>query len=151
SLNKKRKEPEHSVSPVTSSDKDSSSDNSSSEDESDVDITERTDVPDNLKPHVERLRALRSRIAQSTQDNRREVYKEHQRQRENASEHRRHERKRREAEKLQRRENYTGTNYERSRFKEYSIEQVEKYERKRAKAEANIERGFAGYEQMNQR
>ncbi|KAJ1848590.1 pre-mRNA-splicing factor SYF2, partial [Coemansia sp. RSA 2703] len=29
--------------------------------------------------------------------------------------------------------------------------QVEKYERKRAKAEANIERGFAGYEQMNQR
>ncbi|KAJ2635880.1 pre-mRNA-splicing factor SYF2 [Coemansia sp. RSA 1286] len=129
-------------------DEDESSDES---DDSDVDITERTDIPEALKPQIERLRALRARMAQSAQENKREIYKEHQRRHENPGEQRRQERKRQEAEKLKRREEYAGDDYERSRFMKYSIDEVQKYEEKKAKAEANTERGFTDYAQVNQR
>ncbi|KAJ1965464.1 pre-mRNA-splicing factor SYF2 [Dipsacomyces acuminosporus] len=139
------------------SDSESSSNASSSDDEDDVsedsdrDVTERTDIPDGLKPQVERLKALRARLAQSTQDNKREVYKEHQRMREPPGEQRRYDRKRREAEILKEREEYQGSDYERSRFWSYSAEQVEKYEEKKRKRQDNVERGFTDFAQVNQR
>ncbi|KAI7830822.1 SYF2 splicing factor-domain-containing protein [Kickxella alabastrina] len=130
-----------------------SSDDSDSEDsdESEVDITERTDIPEDLKPQVDRLRMLRERLAQSAQDNKREVYKEHQRLRENPGDQRRQDRKRKEAEILQKRDEYTGNDYERTRFLDYTIEQVEKYEKKKGKGRDNVERGFTDYSQVNQR
>ncbi|KAJ2750380.1 pre-mRNA-splicing factor SYF2 [Coemansia pectinata] len=124
---------------------------SSSESDSETDITERTDLPPQIQPKVDRLRALRQRLHKSTQDNRREVYQEHQRKHENPSDERRQARKRREAEILKHKEEYTGTDYERSRFKDYSIEQVEHYEEKQKEREANAERGFTDYSQVNRR
>ncbi|KAI9504907.1 SYF2 splicing factor-domain-containing protein, partial [Coemansia spiralis] len=100
---------------------------------------------------VERLKAIRERLTKSVQENKRDVYKEHQRLRENPGEQRRQERKRREAEVLKQREEYTGTDYERSRFWEYSIERVEKYEEKKRKHEENAEHGFTDYAQVNRR
>ncbi|KAJ2765137.1 pre-mRNA-splicing factor SYF2, partial [Coemansia nantahalensis] len=61
------------------------------------------------------------------------------------------ERKRREAQKLKLREEYAGDDYERSRFWDYSVEQVEQYEEKRRRREDNRERGFTDYSQVNQR
>ncbi|KAJ2856217.1 pre-mRNA-splicing factor SYF2 [Coemansia erecta] len=135
----------------SSSDETNSSDDESSDDETPLDITERTDIPDSLKPQIDRLRSLRTRLAQSAQENKREIYKEHQRKNENPGDQRRQERKRREAEKLQKREEYTGDDFERSRFMQYSIEQVQRYEEKRAKGKDNVERGFTDYAQVNQR
>ncbi|KAI8320960.1 SYF2-domain-containing protein [Martensiomyces pterosporus] len=140
----------------SSGEEDSSSDseNDGSDDTSDddeQDITQRADIPDSLKPQVERLKLLRARLAQSTQDNKREVYQEHQRLRENPGDLRRQERKRREAEILKEREEFQGSDYERSRFWDYSAEQVEKYEEKKRKRQENMERGFTDYSQVNQR
>ncbi|KAJ1648229.1 pre-mRNA-splicing factor SYF2 [Coemansia asiatica] len=135
----------------SSSDETNSSDDESSDDETPLDITERTDIPDSLKPQIDRLRSLRTRLAQSAQENKREIYKEHQRKNENPGDQRRQERKRREAEKLQKREEYAGDDFERSRFMQYSIEQVQRYEEKRAKGKDNVERGFTDYAQVNQR
>ncbi|KAJ2157228.1 pre-mRNA-splicing factor SYF2 [Coemansia sp. RSA 552] len=129
----------------------SSDDSSSGEEESDVDVTERSDIPEDLQPQVERLRALRQRLAQSTQDNKKEVYQEHQRKHEDPREQRRQSRKRREAQILQHREEYAGEDYERSRFMDYSIEQVERYEERKRQREENRELGFTDYDQVNQR
>ncbi|KAJ2471240.1 pre-mRNA-splicing factor SYF2, partial [Coemansia sp. RSA 2322] len=79
------------------------------------------------------------------------VYQEHQRQHENVNDEKRQARKRREAEILKAREEYTGNDYERSRFKDYSIEQVEKYEDRQRERENNAERGFTDYAQVNRR
>ncbi|KAJ2796556.1 pre-mRNA-splicing factor SYF2, partial [Coemansia furcata] len=57
----------------------------------------------------------------------------------------------REAEILKQKDEYTGDDYERSRFKDYSIERVERYEEKRKEREANTERGFTDYAQVNRR
>ncbi|KAJ2719872.1 pre-mRNA-splicing factor SYF2 [Coemansia sp. Benny D115] len=130
---------------------DASSDSSGSEDEAEVDITERKDIPESLRSQVDLLRTLREKLAESSQENKREIYKEHQKQHENPGEQRRHERKRREAEILQKRDEYTGKDYERSRFWDYSVERVEKYQEKKRKAEENIERGFTDFAQMNRR
>ncbi|KAJ2004850.1 pre-mRNA-splicing factor SYF2 [Coemansia thaxteri] len=120
-------------------------------DAEDIDITERTDIPTQLQPQLERLKALRARLHKSTQENKREVYQEHQRQHENVNDEKRQARKRREAEILKAREEYTGNDYERSRFKDYSIEQVEKYEDRQRERENNAERGFTDYAQVNRR
>ncbi|KAJ2394395.1 pre-mRNA-splicing factor SYF2 [Coemansia sp. RSA 2559] len=130
------------------SNSDSSDEESSSANE---DITERKDIPEQFKAQVDRLKALRERLAKETQDNKRDVYKEHQRLRENPRDQRRQERKRREAEILQQKEEYSGQDYERSRFWEYSIDRVEKYEAKKRKNEENAERGFTDYSQINRR
>ncbi|KAJ2766945.1 hypothetical protein IWQ56_003518, partial [Coemansia nantahalensis] len=96
------------------SDRDSDRDSDSgSESESEPDITQRNDIPEALRPQVDRLRALRARLATSSQDNKRDLYKEHQRHRENPGEEQRQERKRREAQKLKLREEYAGDDYER--------------------------------------
>ncbi|KAJ1916668.1 pre-mRNA-splicing factor SYF2 [Coemansia sp. S100] len=123
----------------------------SSESEAEIDITERTDLPPQIQPHVDRLLALRQRLHKSTEENRREVYQEHQRKHENPSDERRQLRKRREAEILKHKEEYTGTDYERSRFKDYSIEQVQSYEEKKNEKDSNVERGFTDYSQVNKR
>ncbi|KAJ2767254.1 hypothetical protein IWQ57_004023, partial [Coemansia nantahalensis] len=83
---------------ASSSDGDSGSDRDSDRDsdsgsESEPDITQRNDIPEALRPQVDRLRALRARLATSSQDNKRDLYKEHQRQRENPGEEQRQERK----------------------------------------------------------
>lgn len=130
---------------------DTSSSESSSEDEATVDITERADLPHHLQSPVDRLRDLRQRLATSSQANQREVYQEHQRKHENPAEQRKQDRKRREALALQQRLEYTGDDYERSRFKDYSIEQVERYEQKRKRRQDNKELGFTDYAQVNQR
>ncbi|KAJ2711510.1 Pre-mRNA-splicing factor SYF2 [Coemansia spiralis] len=119
--------------------------------DSEPDITHRDDIPKSLRPRVDRLKALRERLAKSSQDNKRDLYKEHQRQRENPGEEQRQERKRREAQKLQLKDEYAGGDYERSRFWDYSVEQVEQYEGKRQRREDNRERGFTDYSQVNQR
>ncbi|KAJ2082549.1 pre-mRNA-splicing factor SYF2 [Coemansia sp. RSA 988] len=124
---------------------------SSDEDDDHIDITLRDDIPEQLLPQVDRLRALRARLAKSSQDNKREIYKEHQRQHENPGEQRRQERKRREALIMKAKEEHSGSDYERSRFWDYSIEQVENYEEKKRKREVNRERGFTDYTQVNQR
>ncbi|KAJ2343117.1 pre-mRNA-splicing factor SYF2, partial [Coemansia sp. RSA 2618] len=148
--------PERSVEPQpadnsSSDDSSSNDDSSSSSSDDDQDITERTDIPETMQPHIERLKQLRQRITESSQLNKREMYQEHQRSHENPRTHRKHEQKRREAQILKHRDEYTGDDYERSRFMDYSIEQVEKYnERKRERAE-NVERGFTDYAQVNQR
>ncbi|KAJ1830629.1 pre-mRNA-splicing factor SYF2 [Coemansia sp. RSA 2711] len=136
--------------PVDSPSTDSSSSSSESEDE--VDITERTDIPAHMQPQVERLKQLRQRLSQSSQANRRETYQEHQRMHENPRTQRRNERKRRQAEILQHRDQFASSSeYERSRFWDYSIEQVEKYEEKRQRREDNREHGFTDYAQVNQK
>ncbi|KAJ2743202.1 pre-mRNA-splicing factor SYF2 [Coemansia sp. BCRC 34301] len=137
---------EHPQSPLATDD---SSGESSSDDE--LDITERTDIPPQLQPQVDRLLMLRQRLLKSSHDNRREVYQEHQRKHESVGDERRQARKRREAELLQQREQYTGNDYERTRFKDYSIERVERYEAKQMEKEGNMERGFTDYEQVNRR
>ncbi|KAJ2520529.1 pre-mRNA-splicing factor SYF2 [Coemansia sp. RSA 2049] len=123
----------------------------SSDSSSEEDITERKDIPEQLKAQVDRLRAIRERLVKGVEDNKRDVYKEHQRLRENPRDHRRQERKRREAEILKEREEYLGQDYERSRFRDYSIEQVERYEEKKRGREENAERGFTDYSQVNRR
>ncbi|KAJ2609990.1 pre-mRNA-splicing factor SYF2, partial [Coemansia sp. RSA 1365] len=127
------------------------SNQSSDEDEHCIDITLREDIPEQLRPQVDRLKALRARLAESSQNNKREIYKEHQRQHENPGEQRRQERKRREALIMKAKEEHSGEDYERTRFWDYSIEQVENYEEKKRKREANRERGFTDYTQVNQR
>ncbi|KAJ2171184.1 hypothetical protein EV181_007843, partial [Coemansia sp. RSA 532] len=47
------------------------SDTSSSD--SDVDVTERTDIPPSMQPQIDQLRLLRTRIAQSSLDNKRDT------------------------------------------------------------------------------
>ncbi|KAJ1825019.1 pre-mRNA-splicing factor SYF2 [Coemansia sp. RSA 2671] len=125
----------------------SSSDVSDTEE---TDIAERTDLPPQVQPKVDRLLQLRQRLHKSTEENRRQVYQEHQRTHENPSDQRRQARKRREAEILQQKEQHTG-DYERSRFKDYSIEKVEAYEEKQAQRAENVERGFTDYSQVNRR
>ncbi|KAJ1796271.1 pre-mRNA-splicing factor SYF2 [Coemansia sp. RSA 2399] len=141
--------------PHKSKGKEAAHSNSDSSDEEssgvDEDITERKDVPEQFKAQVDRLKAIRERLAKGTQDNKRDVYKEHQRLRENPRDQRRQERKHREAELLQEKEEYSGQDYERSRFWEYSIDRVEKYEAKKRKNEENAERGFTDYTQVNRR
>ncbi|ORX72648.1 hypothetical protein DL89DRAFT_281378 [Linderina pennispora] len=46
---------------------------------------------------------------------------------------------------------YQGDDYERTRFKEYSVEQVERYEDKRRRKEERKETGFTDFAQVNQR
>ncbi|KAJ2850309.1 pre-mRNA-splicing factor SYF2 [Coemansia brasiliensis] len=129
---------------------DSSNGSSSSESESsDEDVTERKDIPKHMQSQVERLKQIRQRLSQSSQENKREIFQEHQRLQDNPRAQRRQERKRREAEILKHREEFTGDDYERSRFWEYSIEQVEKYEDKKRQREENRERGFTDYAQVN--
>ncbi|KAJ2654587.1 pre-mRNA-splicing factor SYF2 [Coemansia sp. RSA 1200] len=130
---------------------DSGEETDSSDSSSEEDITERKDIPEQFKAQVDRLRAIRERLAKGVEDNKRDVYKEHQRLRENPRDHRRQERKRREAEILKEKEEYSGHDYERSRFRDYSIEQVEKYEEKKRGREENAERGFTDYSQVNRR
>ncbi|KAJ2801725.1 Pre-mRNA-splicing factor SYF2 [Coemansia guatemalensis] len=124
---------------------------SSDEDDDHIDITLREDIPEQLRPQVDRLKALRARLAGSSQSNKRDIYKEHQRKHENPGEQRRQERKRREALIMKAKEEHSGADYERSRFWDYSIEQVENYEEKKRKREENRERGFTDYAQINQR
>ncbi|KAJ2550286.1 pre-mRNA-splicing factor SYF2 [Coemansia sp. RSA 1933] len=131
----------------TSSDESNSSDSDAGEE----DITERTDIPEQFKSQVDRLKAIRERLAKGAQENKRDVYKEHQRLRENPRDQRRQEQKRREAEILKEKDEYAGEDYERSRFWEYSIDRVEKYEAKKRKHEENAERGFTDYAQVNTR
>ncbi|KAJ2777343.1 pre-mRNA-splicing factor SYF2 [Coemansia javaensis] len=127
------------------------SDSDSDSDSEAEDVTQRKDIPEHLRLQVDRLKALRERVARSSQDNKRDLLREHQRQHENPGEQRRQERKRKEARRLQLREEYTGDDYERSRFWDYSVEEVEKYEEKRRRREDNRERGFTDYTQVNQR
>ncbi|KAJ2461162.1 pre-mRNA-splicing factor SYF2 [Coemansia sp. RSA 2424] len=145
---------EHPPSPHAVNDQTSSNESSTSSDEQE-DITERpNDIPTQLQPQVARFLALRQRLQKSQTENQREVYQEHQRKHENTDHHsvrNRRSRKRREAELLQHREQYTGDDYERTRFKDYSIERVEKYEGKQREREENREKGFTDYEQVNSR
>ncbi|KAJ2490440.1 pre-mRNA-splicing factor SYF2 [Coemansia sp. RSA 2050] len=123
---------------------------SDASDEEEIDIAERADLPPQVQPKVDRLLQLRQRLHKSSEENRREVYQEHQRSHENPSDQRRQARKRREAEILQQKEQCAG-DYERSRFKDYSIEKVESYEERQAQKAENAERGFTDYSQANRR
>ncbi|KAJ2503162.1 pre-mRNA-splicing factor SYF2 [Coemansia sp. RSA 1972] len=125
-----------------------SSSDSSSEDE--VDITERTDIPQSMQPQIDRLRLLRSRIAQSSVDNKRDMYAEHQRNHSNPRHDRKNETNKRKAQ-IQSQRDALGTTYERTRFMEYSIDQVTKYEERKRQREENRERGFTDYAQVNQK
>ncbi|KAJ2449453.1 pre-mRNA-splicing factor SYF2 [Coemansia sp. RSA 2336] len=127
----------------------SSSSSSSGEESGDEDVTERKDIPQHMQSQVERLKQIRQRLSQSSQENKREIFQEHQRLQDNPRAQRRQERKRREAEILKHREEFAGDDYERSRFWDYSIEQVEKYEDKKRQREENRERGFTDYAQVN--
>ncbi|KAJ1858002.1 pre-mRNA-splicing factor SYF2 [Coemansia sp. RSA 1822] len=125
-----------------------SSSDSSSEDE--VDITERTDIPSSMQPQIERLRLLRTLVAQSSLDNKRDMYAEHQRNHENPQRQRKSDAQKRKAQ-IQSRRDTLGASYERSRFMEYSIDQVAKYEERKREREDNRERGFTDYAQVNQK
>ncbi|KAJ2900393.1 pre-mRNA-splicing factor SYF2 [Coemansia aciculifera] len=129
------------------------SSSSSSSDEEERDIAKRTDLPSHLQPHATRLLALRQRLQKSSTDNRREVYQEHQRKHEHPGDERRQARKRRAAELLLLHDEAASTSadYERTRFKDYSIERVEKYQAKVAEREGNREQGFTDYAQVNAR
>ncbi|KAJ1935242.1 pre-mRNA-splicing factor SYF2, partial [Linderina pennispora] len=116
-----------------------------------ADITERQNIPAQLQPQVERLKALRARLAHSSQENKKQVYEEYQRSRENPGSERRAERKRRAAEIAKDKMDYQGDDYERTRFKEYSVEQVERYEEKRRRKEERKETGFTDFAQVNRR
>ncbi|KAJ1674280.1 pre-mRNA-splicing factor SYF2 [Spiromyces aspiralis] len=137
-----------------SSDSDSDSDGSSSSDDGNhVDITERTDIPENLKQRVNRLKALRSRMSASMQDNRKDVFAAFQASKQDPNQDIKAERKRRHAEILQLRDHYeeTGQDYERSRFWDYSIERVGKYKEKQKEREARVDRGFTDWNQVTKK
>ncbi|KAJ1780169.1 pre-mRNA-splicing factor SYF2 [Coemansia sp. RSA 2167] len=121
------------------------SDTSSSSD-SEVDVTERTDIPPSMQPQIDQLRLLRTRIAQSSLDNKRETYLEHQRIHSSS----RTDTKKRKAQIQSNRDSHA-TSYERTRFMEYSIDQVSKYEERKQLKEENRERGFTDYAQVNQK
>ncbi|KAJ1940507.1 pre-mRNA-splicing factor SYF2 [Linderina macrospora] len=150
-LNEVTEKTEEEQQKVTAEDSETSSDSDSSEDESAIDITERGNLPAHLQPQVERLKALRARLAHSSQENKKQVYEEYQRSRENPGAERRTERKRRAAEIAKDKMEYQGDDYERTRFKEYSVEQVERYEEKRRKNEDRRETGFTDFAQVNRR
>ncbi|KAJ2147428.1 pre-mRNA-splicing factor SYF2 [Coemansia sp. RSA 678] len=114
--------------------------------DSDVDVTERTDIPPSMQPQIDQLRLLRTRIAQSSLDNKRDTYAEHQR----LHTSHRNDTKKRKAQ-IQSHRDTLGTSHERSRFVEYSIDQVSKYEQRKQQKEENRERGFTDYAQVNQK
>ncbi|KAJ1665620.1 pre-mRNA-splicing factor SYF2 [Coemansia sp. RSA 1813] len=147
----KKVEPDEGAAHCNSDSNHSSEASDSNDSDADEDIAERKDIPEQFKSQVDRLKAIRERLAKSTQENKRDVYKEHQRLRENPRDQRRQERKHREAEILKEKEEYSGQDYERSRFWEYSIDRVEKYEERKRKIEENAERGFTDFTQVNRR
>ncbi|KAJ1908593.1 pre-mRNA-splicing factor SYF2 [Tieghemiomyces parasiticus] len=125
-----------------------------SEEESDADAVEAVinnpDLPDALKARADKLKQLRARMRTSVHDNRKDIYAEHQRSKIDPRHVARREREQREATILQARElaEDRGEDYERSRFWEYSIEAVDKYNAKQeAKRAREDDARFSGHAQ----
>ncbi|RKP36057.1 SYF2 splicing factor-domain-containing protein [Dimargaris cristalligena] len=107
-------------------------------------------APDTLKERALRLQQVRSLLASSSTENKRDLYAEKQREKSDPRQQAKQERTKREAEILQARETATeqGVDYERSRFWDYSIDAVEKWNAKQeAKKTREQEARFASHGQ----
>ncbi|KAJ1949566.1 pre-mRNA-splicing factor SYF2 [Dispira parvispora] len=103
-----------------------------------------------LQTRTARLEALRKRLIKSTQANRREIYAEHQRAHADPRDQGRRDRAKRRADILLAREQAReqGKDYERKRFWEYSVEDVETWEAKQDAKLARVEGAkFASHDQ----
>ncbi|KAJ1654259.1 Pre-mRNA-splicing factor SYF2 [Dispira simplex] len=103
-----------------------------------------------LQTRTARLEALRQRLTQSSQANRREIYAEHQRAHTDPRDQGRRDRAKRQADILlaQEQAREQGKDYERQRFWEYSVEDVEEWEAKQDAKAARIEGAkFASHDQ----
>ncbi|KAJ3111911.1 hypothetical protein HDU96_005167 [Phlyctochytrium bullatum] len=102
-----------------------------------------------LADRFSKLKELSRLRSMSKEDNRKEVYTEFQSVKRNPKDDIRAERKKREAEILAKRQEAeeTGTDYERSRFMNYSVQDVERYEKKLKQKSKRADTGFTDYTQ----
>ncbi|KAI9296988.1 SYF2-domain-containing protein [Neoconidiobolus thromboides FSU 785] len=110
-------------------------------------------VGSKVNERLSKLDQLRKRMKESSEANRKEVFAEFQRSKANPKLDSKIERQRLEAERLQARMEAQdkGEDYERSRYWEYSAEQVEKWEQKEREKEERSEVGFTDHMQAAER
>ncbi|CAG8558020.1 8240_t:CDS:1 [Ambispora leptoticha] len=110
-------------------------------------------MADALKARLEKLAELRKLKDEAIQENRKELYAEHQRSKTNPREETKRERKRNEAEKLLARQEAEkkGEDWQRKNFWDISIEDAEKWEEKQEKKASRANTGFTDYNQVAQK
>ncbi|KAJ3332700.1 hypothetical protein HDU76_013379 [Blyttiomyces sp. JEL0837] len=106
---------------------------------------------DKMKERMKKLAQLKAMRNLSKTDNRKDVYAEHQRLKSNPKAETRTDWKRKEAEELQAKlaAEEEGVDYERVRAMNYSVEDVERYEKKQKKKEKNMDHGFTDFAQIS--
>ncbi|CAG8492907.1 6949_t:CDS:2 [Acaulospora morrowiae] len=119
-------------------------------DDSERESSKKPSPVEKMKSRFEHLQKLRSRKDEAEQANRQELYDEHQRKKINPRDKIRQERKREEAEKLLARQEAEekGEDYERKQFWNYSVESVEKWEKKQEKKLKRSDIAFTDYNQV---
>ncbi|KAJ3045509.1 hypothetical protein HDV00_009163 [Rhizophlyctis rosea] len=107
-------------------------------------------IPSKLAAQMERLAKLKAMRSESQQANRNEVKIEHRKTFDNPKEAIRNEKRRKEAEILLMRQEVEsqGIDYERARAMEYSVESVERWDRKQREKAKRVEGGFTDANQM---
>ncbi|RHZ44456.1 hypothetical protein Glove_724g5 [Diversispora epigaea] len=125
-------------------------DEASSDDDSEQDSPVELTSSEIMKKRFDTLQKLRERRDQAEQINRKETYEEHQRKKINTKETIRNDRKREEAEKLLARKEAEekGEDYERKQFWNYSVEEVEKWEKKQERKHKHADIEFTDYNQV---
>ncbi|ORX82274.1 SYF2-domain-containing protein [Anaeromyces robustus] len=99
---------------------------------------------------LKKFKKLQERLDDSINENRKDVYEEHSKSKENPKEEARQERKRRKAEILldKKLAEENDIDYERKRALEYTIEDVERWEKKQKKKAKRADTGFTDYAQI---